>query len=164
MTKKKLMRKNLEAIRKYGDMYDAVTKKYNRSVPQYSLIRHNVLFLSRIAYLFCLPIFRSMDYFTAPIEKIKQNQEAIRKFLKIPVDIIHHKNEPKYYYKKIWNKEKKYLYLYYENEGVNLDTYIENLKRIKEFCSRYQIATIVKASDLPFSLENQKELPLKNFL
>lgn len=164
MTKKKLMRKNLEAIRKYGDMYDAVTKKYNRSVPQYSLIRHNVLFLSRIAYLFCLPIFRSMDYFTAPIEKIKQNQEAIRKFLKIPVDIIHHKNEPKYYYKKIWNKEKNYLYLYYENEGVNLDTYIENLKRIKEFCSRYQIATIVKASDLPFSLENQKELPLKKFL
>lgn len=165
MAKKKSIRKNLEVIKKYGDIYDALAKKYNRSVPQYSFIRYNVLFLSRIAYLFCLPIFRSMDYFTAPIKKIRQAQEEIREFLKIPVDIIHYKNEPQYYYKKIWNKEKDNLYLYYENEGVNLDTYIENLKRIKEFCSRYQIAaTIVKASDLPFSLENQKELPLKKIL
>lgn len=69
MAKKKSIRKNLEVIKKYGDIYDALAKKYNRSVPQYSFIRYNVLFLSRIAYLFCLPIFRSMDYFTAPIKK-----------------------------------------------------------------------------------------------
>lgn len=86
----------LDIIQKYGDLYDIICSKKNvnpENTAKKILNIHSLLF-SRILYLTVLSLTNIKNKL-APLKKVKQAQDEIRKYLGIPVDIFRTKDENK---------------------------------------------------------------------
>lgn len=146
------IKKNLDIILKNGDLYDAIAIKEGVQTRFY-FWEANILLISRILFA-CTLIAKkfltrikgniNQDKNISRIEEVREAQNQIRQELGIPVDIVRSKII------------KKRLMLLYRAGTVELEEYINHLKKIANFCEAYHIDTIyISKSDLEkYMVEN----------
>ncbi len=160
----KEIKHDLKTIFKKGDLYDVIALKEHRSLVKNAFIKANILVFSRILYSGIFLGSYVKSHF-APVEEIKNAQENIRKYLGIPIDVMLSKKDDatkiddflqSIIERKICRTENE-LFIAYQNEGVSLDSYTENLRKILEFIKKYKISwVLLKESDLLFSLSHEE--------
>lgn len=143
--------KCLKLILKKGDLFDVLVKRKNRALLKYPILKANLFFFSRILFLGDLCVEKLFSFF-APVEKVKKAQDQIRESLGIPVDVVRSKKglatfpyidieKTEEGTKVSWFRSK--LFLLYENEGMNSNIYIENLKKIYQFCNQHSLSGVL---------------------
>lgn len=135
----------LNLIRKKGDLYDVISQKRNATPDTFlrKTIKAHTLIFSRLIYL-SLVWSRRMKNAFAPVEKIKTAQDDIREYMGLPIDVFRIKN--------IYVREKdKTLGILYGDYHKTLDNkcvrpaiedLLEDLKKIEDFCSKFNINDI----------------------
>lgn len=152
-------KKSLETILKKGDLYDVIAKRENKIIPRHtSFFKFHILLFSRILYGGVL-LGEKIKSFFAPVFEVKKAQEQIRKVLGVSVDIICSKKEIFFdEVTSIFSFAKNILAVFYENEGISIEAYLKNLKKIHHFCELYNIKNILlKESDITSIFPNLEE-------
>ena len=138
MANKNDVKKALEIIRKNGDMYEAIAKALNNNPTKMWLLRYNLLFFSRILYMGVLLKDQIVVHF-APVDKVHEAEEVIRKALGFKADIINNS------FANILNPflafVKKDPYILYENASSK-EEFCYNMNKLLTFCQFYNIKGI----------------------
>ena len=134
----------LRTIKKKGDILDVIAKRKNKYLKRKFFLNISILVLSRIGYglVYFARKYKSM---MAPLVKVKKAEEIIRNHFGFPVDIVRSKIKFDYGFDEFINNtfSNYYLSILYENEEVNRDTYINQLKKISEFINQYKLKSAV---------------------
>ena len=135
-----IVKQNLDYILEKGDLYDMIAKKEKVYPMSNAFLKLNIFLLSRMLYV-GVYIYSSIKARHAPVEKVYNAQEQIRKILGVNIDIIRSKKTKKLH--RSLKKEKKTLSILYKTENTNINSYIDHLKKIADFCELYSINEIV---------------------
>lgn len=140
------VRKSLKFILDKGDLFDVISLKENVKSRSKVFLKTNILIFSRILYGGVL-IFERIKAHFAPIQKVKKAQDNIRASLGVNVDIVRSKrnyNNLKTLVKSYFNA---HLAVLYSNLTLNMDAYIEQLRKIFQFCELFDIEEILLNQD-----------------
>lgn len=140
------IRKSLDVIYKHGDLHDVISLKEGTALRKKSFLKFNVLLFSRILYGGVL-IWEKIKQKLAPIEKIKNAQELIRKKLGVNVDVITFK--PMISTTEKEKNNNKFLSLLYIEDDIDMAIYIDNLQKILNFVEVYHLDRVyLRLSDI----------------
>ena len=161
-----MVEENLELILEKGDLYDAIALKKGVRPRKNFFFKMHLLLLSRILFMGVLLGENIQNHFEkhfSSVDKIREAQNAIRKSLGVNVDIIRYKNYTSF-------KHRSTLFLLYQEENIEKDTYLFHLTKILAFCTLHSIEGILLSkkniTDLFFGidLENYSQRSLSQVL
>lgn len=161
MNKIDVVKESLELILKYGDLYDMIALKENVKPMTSALLKTNILLFSRILYGGVF-IYDKIKAYFASIDKVREAQEQIRKYLGCNIDIIRSKEPSQNVL--VTKINKPYLSVLYQKGNIDNAKYIENLRKILSFCEKYAINEILLRIDDIYNIYNLfEDIELNDF-
>lgn len=140
------IKNSLDIIYKSGDLFDVISLKEGVAISKNAFYKFNILFLSRILYIGVL-IGEKIKQKITSVEKVRNAQEQIRKYLGFKVDIITFKPLVETSIKERFKK--RFLSLLYVEDDINSNLYINNLQKILRFVKMYSLDKVyLRISDI----------------
>lgn len=131
-----IVENNLEIIKSCGDLFDVICKKEGvlPRKEEDAILNLNLFLFSRIAYLTALG-WEKIGSILAPVEKVRKAGQQIRDILGVNIDII------------CFKYREKLLSILYEDDTLDSDKYIDNLRKILDFAELHDIPEVLLRKD-----------------
>lgn len=146
--------KSLKTILEKGDLFDIISLRENKTLTNFAHLKAVGLLFSRIFLVSVCSVEKIKSKY-APVEEIKKAQNQIREILNLPIDIIRSKDRVQSFKEK---KKETYLMLLYQNEGIAKENYIENIKKILDFCELHNIQEVLLKKKDVIEIVSQEEI------